>query len=184
MGNDKDQKVVVKPKKKWLSRKKLIIIVAIAIIIIGGAVSAWFFISGGEKSSSTINNEISQTTTNANKLAYDGKVSDAEATYDNAIKKTDDPYQKSILLVSKATLSFNIGKYDEALVIAKKAEAIDQNDTVLSFIAQIYEKKSDSKNAIKYYQKAIASVSNSDPTSSSTIEYYKYKVKSLSAVES
>lgn len=116
---------------------------------------------------------------NASQLARNGKPDAANAAYEAAINGTSNPYEKSVFLVSKATLAFNAGKYNDALVVAKQAEAVNKNSAVTSFIAQIYEKLGDNKKAAEYYQNTIGLLNKSDPMVKADTEYYQVKVKEL-----
>lgn len=66
-------------------------------------------------------------------------------------------YPKHIESLSNLSVIHLIfGEYDESLKYLKKAEKIDPNDAiVLSNIANTYEKKGDTKNAIKYYELVV-----------------------------
>ena len=180
---------IIKIHEKWhfgrlrLSRKKKWVIgIIITTLLISGSLVAWLVISNQESSQSQITKrkkEIVQLITDADTLANKGDINGAKVAYDSAIKKTEDPYKKSTLIITKATALFNDGKYDDALAVAKGAEAINENDDVTSFIAQTYEKKGDSQNAIKYYQKSITLTDKFSPLADSYIQYYQTKIKVL-----
>ena len=69
---------------------------------------------------------------------------------------------------------YNIGQYDEALTILKKSYKMN-NDNVesLYFIARCYDRKGDSKNAKKYYNKIIADFPGTSRASKAQ-EYLQY----------
>jgi len=178
---------IIKIHERWhfgklrLSRKKKWVIgIIITILLIVGSATAWLIISNQKSSQvARIAKETSQTVEDAKKLANNGSIDDAKTAYDGAIKKTEDPYQKSVLLLSKATLYYNDGKYDDALATAKEAESINQTDNVTNFIARIYEKKGDKQKAIEYYQKTITLIDKSQPLANADAKYYQSKIEAL-----
>lgn len=185
MSYNKKQKKIENASKKRFWHKKQIIIAVFVFVAIGISVGVWMLLYVHKQTTSLsqtteVPTDITNIVNNAEKLANSGKIDSAKSAYDDAIKKTSNSYLKSTLLLSKATLSFNDGKYDDALTTANEAESASPSDTVSSFIAQIYEKKGDSKNAIKYYQKAISMVDKTQPMSTSDIKYYQSKIDMLS----
>lgn len=170
---------IIKINDKRLNRLQLGIIIGVVVLFFSG-VATWLIISNQKSSQvARIAKETSQTVENAKKLANNGSIDDAKTAYDGAIKKTEDPYQKSVLLLSKATLYYNDGKYDDALATAKEAESINQTDNITNFIARIYEKKGDKQKAIEYYQKTITLIDKSQPLADSDAKYYQSKIESL-----
>ncbi len=176
------------PARKHFSRKKRWITAAIFVILFfTGVGAAWFYVTiqkpAQEQEAVLLqtkrSQEVNKTTDEAEKLAFNGKGDEAKAVYDNAIKQTADSYQKSILLLNKANLLLNDSKYDDALVIAKQAEAINQNSAVTQYIAQIYEAKGDAPKAIEYYQKTIPLVDKSKPLADANIKYFQGRIEAL-----
>jgi len=190
VNNSSKQQLASQPKKHFSRKKWLIISAIIVVLFLGGAVSGWLFISRqatpvapqvttDTNTAQAISTKTEQTVSDAQQLAYSGKPSDAQTLYDNALKTTEDPYQKSVLLMGKAVLLFRQARYDEALVVAKDAETASQSTNTAQFIAQIYEKKGDTKNAINYYQKAITLIDKTNPLSDSDVQYYQSKIATL-----
>ncbi len=186
MGSDKIQQNPVRKTKLRFIQKNWIIIVTVTIIIaVGGAVNYWLFVSNQTVTipqninTSDVTDATDQTDTNAEILANNGDITGAKTLYDDAINQTDDPIDKSSLLLSKATVSFNAGNYDDALLDTKQAEALDNNVVITGFIAQIYEKKGDKQKAIEYYQKAITLVDIKQPLSGDDIKHYQSKIQLL-----
>lgn len=188
MTDSNKQQTPASPARKHFSHKKWWIIVAIFVVLfLAGAVASWLYVSNqktAQKQEAALlqakrSQEVNQTAGAAEKLINNGKPEEAKAVYDTAIKQTTDPYQKSILLLSKANLSLNDEKYDDALAIAKEAEAINQNSVVTQYIAQVYEAMGDAPNAIKYYQKTIPLVDKSKPLAAADIKYFQARIEAL-----
>jgi tetratricopeptide (TPR) repeat protein len=188
VNNSNKQQSAVQPKKHFSRKKWLIISVVIVVLFVGGAISGWLFISRKATpaapqvttdATQVVSTKTDQTLSDAQQLAYSGKSSDAQTLYDNALKTTDDPYQKGVLLMGKAVLLFRQAKYDEALAVALDAEAASQSASTAQFIAQIYKKKSDTNNAIAYYQKAISLIDKTSPLADSDAQYYQAEITAL-----
>lgn len=162
------------------------------VLFIAGGIASWLYVSNQKTvqeqeaalSQAKRSREVNQTANEAEKLTNNGKTEEAKAVYDTAVKQTTDPYQKSILLLSKANLSLNAEKYDDALVVAQEAEAINENSTVTQYIAQVYEALGDAPNAIKYYQKTIPLVDKSKPLAAADIEYFQARIEALGGAKS
>lgn len=166
--------------------------VIVTILFLISAVIAWSYVSNQratKEQEATLlqaerSREVNQTTNEAETLTNNGKAEEAKAVYDTAVKQTTDPYQKSILLLSKANLSLNEERYDDALAVAKEAEAINQNSAVSQYIAQVYEVMGDAPNAIKYYQKTIPLVDKSKPLADADIKYFQSRIEALGGAKS
>jgi len=170
---------IIKINNKRSSEFRIGIVIGVILLFLSGF-ATWLIISNQKSSQvAKIAKETSQTVENAKKLANNGSIDDAKTAYDGAIKKTEDPYQKSVLLLSKAILYYNNSKYDDALVTAREAESINQTDNVTNFIARIYEKKGDKQKAIEYYQKTITLIDKSQPLADSDAKYYQSKIEAL-----
>ena len=65
------------------------------------------------------------------------------------------------------------------MVVAKEAEAANENSGVTQFIAQIYEAKGDAPKAIEYYQKTILLVDKASPSAATDIKYYQSRIDAL-----
>lgn len=183
------QKPTHKSRKHLWRKRRWIIGVIVVVLLLAVVASAWLFLVVQKPTTAPTKNIVSPATTSAQattqalsqaqQLAANGKLSDAKTVYDNAVKQSTDASQKSFLLLSKATLSFNAGNYDDALVVANQAAAVQQTSTIDAFIAQIYEKKGDAANAIKYYQAAIPLVDKTGPTANQDIQYYQTRITAL-----
>ena len=186
-------------KHEHFFRKKWVIIGAIIIaLFIGGAVSSWLIISFQKKLSPKVTTDqttsetikaaaenykaIEQPIADAQKLVLAGDVNGAKVVYEDAIKKTDNSPQKSILLSDEATMYYNAGNYNEALTLAKQAEALDEKVVITGFIVQIYQKLGDNQKTIEYCQKTIDLIKKNEPVYNSDIENYQYIIDSISGV--
>ena len=160
-------------KRKHSSKKKWLIIGAIVIVLfIGGGITGWMFMSSQQPApaSSLTEEQFDQTISDAQTLANNGDTNGAIAAYDNAVKATNDAYQKSVITLEKAVMYLNEKNYEQALVIAKQAEVINVNFEVVKIIAQIYDEKGDKQNAITYYKKTIELIDKNDPMASDDAE--------------
>jgi len=169
-------------KRKHSSKKKWLIIGAIVIVLfIGGGITGWMFMSSQQPApaSSLTEEQFDQTISDAQTLANNGDTNGAIAAYDNAVKATNDAYQKSVITLEKAVMYLNEKNYEQALVIAKQAEVINVNFEVVKIIAQIYDEKGDKKNAITYYKKTIELIDKNDPMASDDAEYYQGLITDL-----
>jgi tetratricopeptide (TPR) repeat protein len=170
--------------KRHIRKKWWIIAAIVGALFIGGAVSGWVYLAHNTPEPSAKTDEearqkLRATIDDADILASSGKTQEAMALYDQALSESNDPFEKSRLLLNKSRTSFNAEKYDEALTMAKEAESVQTSATVTYFIAQIYEKKNDTESAIAYYEKTIPLVDRSSPVADDDIQYYKSKIKIL-----
>lgn len=193
MNHSANQQKSTLPPQKRSFRKKRWFIGAIAVLIIAAVgVTAWALLSHKQAGPSTSSGKASQAkakaaqskevtavSDSAQKAANNGDTAAALKAYDDAIKKTSDPYQKSILLIGKATVSLNAHQYDVALASAKEADAISQDANTTHVIAEIYRAKGDTKNAIVYFTKSIALIDKSSPRASSQASYYQSIIDAL-----
>lgn len=105
-------------------------------------------------------------------------VDSAVQVADEAVSKTNDNYQKTVLLIAKANIYYDNQDYDKALEVAFDAESIEKNTMVYGFIAVVYERKGDNQKAIEYYQKTIDLIKAGDLEDESP-EYYEEMIKTL-----
>lgn len=182
MGTTNNQKSVTSKRRNYSIVKRLVIVILIVVVLFGAAFATWWFMYGQVKpvSKKVTINDLSKSVNDAQKLTNSGNSNAAKAAYDNILKSTSDDHTKAILLLDKALIPLNSGNYDEALNIAKEAESVEKSSYVYSFLAQIYEKKGDSENAIKYYRLAISTIDKTQPSAGDDIDYYQSKINSLS----
>jgi len=174
-------------KKSGLSKVKILVVsVVLLLLLAGGVTFGWFYMNSQQPAQIVTaplsEDKFDQVLVDAQTLVASGDTSGASAIYDKAASETSDSYQKSILILSKATIYLNNKDYDQALVIAKEAELVNQNSVVTRVIAQLYEEKGDKKNAIEYYQKTIDLIDMDDPMAGDDIEYYKSIITDLGGV--
>ena len=185
--NDQIQQQPAPRVRTHITRKKRMIIGLIAlVVIIGVGTGVWFYMADQKSKSDAIAAKeaervkaINQTANEAQKLSSEGNVIESLTLLDKTIKVTDNLESKGFLLLVKANVYFNNGSYDEALAVALESEAIEKNDNIETYIAQIYMKKGDKQNAIKYYQLAITYVDKSSPMSDANIKSYQDTIKAL-----
>ncbi len=163
--------------KKWL----VISLVVILVASVGGGV--WLYVTSHKQvvQSAKTDDVINQTVVSAAAQANGGDTVGAVAAYDKAISDTTDSAQKRTLLLGKASVYYNEGNYDQALLFAQQAESIGNSADVAEFFGSIYDAKGDSQKAIEYYQKAIDLAKAIDPEDS-RIDYDKSQIEALGGV--
>lgn len=159
-----------KVRKHFSKKRKLIIFLIIFVVLAGVGFGAYLIFNNATKIS--IDDQ-------AVLLSAKGRTGEATDLIDAQLKNTTKKVERINLLNSKAGVLFNAGKYDEALVIAKQLYDLQKSESFAAFLAQVYEKKNDKVNAIRYYQEAIGLI---DKTNSSTdaSARYDYKIGKLS----
>lgn len=173
-------------KRKHSSRKKWLIVLA-TVIILAGSFGAWFYIQDQMQKNAApaivtrTTDQIQQITDEADAKANSGDVGGAQAAYKNAIDETNDSAQKSYLLMGNASLYYNDGNYDQALVLAKQAESYKLDENVASMTAEIYKMKGDKQNAILYYQKSISLIDKTNLLDDNIL-YYQNEINALNGV--
>ena len=192
MDNSNQQKQpVYKKSKKLMTKKRLIIGIMVVFILVSGGVGSWIYFSNkktatDKSTTSLTKNEklLVETQDDTQKIVnYGGDINKAATIYDNAVNNTDDNQTKYTLYWQKASMYFNAGNYDEAIVNAKLAESITKSATIAEFIAMSYKQKDDTQNAILYYQNAIALVEKSDPSAEAKIKNYQSSIDALEATK-
>jgi tetratricopeptide (TPR) repeat protein len=173
------------PSKKHIARKKMLIII-VAAIIVAGSIGAWLYVQGQKHTDTTptvtrTTDQIQQIVSDADAKANSGDISGAKTAYDNAIKQTSDAAQKSYLLIGDASLYYDEGNYDQALVLAKQAESYKLDENVASMMAEMYKMKGDKQNAIIYYQKSISLIDKTNSVDDNTL-YYQNEINALNGV--
>lgn len=173
-------------KNKHSSKKKWVTLGIIAAIIVVSAVFGWYIIYGQKTTTAPeiitrTTDEIQQIINNAETQLNSGDTSGAKSTYEKAIEQTSDAAQKSSLLMSSASLYYEEGNYDQALVLAKQAESYKLDENVASMTAEIYKMKGDKQNAIIYYQKSISLIDKTNSIDDSTL-YYQNEIDALNGV--
>ena len=184
-GSNQQQSVFPKPKLK-INKKRLIVVIIVGLVLVGGVIGSFVYVSM-QKSASEKNTAqeaerkqvASITAEKAQKLSYDGDPAEAILMLDNALKTTNSIQTKSYFTTCKATIYYNNGDYDKALIVAAESESYAKNDTIEKLIAMIYEKKGDNQNAVKYYKIAISLVDKTKPMASDDIKEYQTQIDIL-----
>ena len=133
---------------------------SVAIIVALG-IGTYVFTSHKETATeSTVQKKTTQTKQQVelgklSKLAWEGKVQEAIAGYNELLAQAKTNDAKRTILMAKATTYMNSGDYDEALAVARAANSISSDDDTLSAIADIYAARGDTVQAAAYYQKAL-----------------------------
>lgn len=167
---------VVKP----FDRNRWLYIIA-AILLIGCLVAGLLFAVNKKEEYIAVNpisKEVFDDT--INKLQSNSNISTEESDklVDESVKSTNDNYQKTLLLITSASLYYDSADYDKSIQIALRAYDIEPNDNVCGFIARAYETKGDKNQAIKYYNYAIDYLTKNNPQDGD-IGYYGDMIKVL-----
>lgn len=167
-------------KKKRALHRSIVAIVLLVIVIVGAA--GWFlFTRKAETPKQTISREeeLANITADADQKAAQQGVDKGAAEFDSAIEATNDAKEKSQFMASKATLYFNDGKLDQALVYALEADKLHGSSAVSALVAQIYEAQNNKPKAVEYYKKASGLIDPQQPMAENDREYYQAKIKEL-----
>lgn len=183
MDNENEQqKIAVHSRKRFISKKWVIIGGIVLLVLVAGIIFGWLFTANQESIKVRNDAEIKQLVVDAKNVAADGKTDEAIVMYDEAINKSNNSFEKSALMVSKAIIYLNNSNIDKALEIAKDAETVNQNESVTEFIAMLYSQKNDKNNAIKYYEKTITLADKANPLYDLNIKNYQSMIDSLNGV--
>ena len=192
MGVSKKKKLVnsaflgTKPKKK----KKLVLVIVVFVIFVVGIVGGVMYKRNLDqgKDKIQVDSQIEKAkvvdgiVSDAEKLVLVGNSNDAIALYDSALSKYQDKDQQYSLMLAKAAIYFNQLDFENALLYAKQALVIEENENSLQFIAQIYEKIGNKTEAIANYGKAIKLISADSPMGGYYGRYYQTKIDELGGV--
>ena len=75
--------------------------------------------------------------------------------YDNLVNSAPDDMDRQMILLHQASYLMAIREYDEALVVATRAESVLEDSSSASLVALIAETKGDRPLAIEYYRKLL-----------------------------
>jgi tetratricopeptide (TPR) repeat protein len=175
-------------KKKWFII--LSIVVAVAAVL---GLAAWYLLSVNsnlihdlfpteEDKIAAQYDEYKQQIDEAEKLVNTGDSEAAVKAYDEVINNADDPYKKSLALLSKANIYYNDQDYDKALEIAKEAELVELNYNVAYFIASAYNANFEYAKSIEYYTKAIGLIDDSQPLAAEMASYCQSQIAEMQKV--
>lgn len=157
MSDNANQFRPVQKSKNKKTHKRLIIVIAVLTVLVIG-VGAWVYISNRKAPVSqelvATDQQLINTKQEIDAQATAGDTSGALNAYDEAIATAADSSAKRSLLISKATVAFNSNNFVEALKSIKLADGIKSDYNTLGFMANIYDKMGDIKNAIVFYTKA------------------------------
>ncbi len=170
---------------------RYIMIAAIIVVVVGVSSAVAIFLSnqsvnnttqqkGAEDGKSAQTKQAETKVSEADKIAYGGDVQGGIAKLDEAIKNTSDSHAKFLYLSQKALLLFNDKKLDAALVVAKEAFSLEQEQDAAAFIGQIARQKGDKVMALEYYKKALELVDvNESPMAEKDKKYYQEIINEL-----
>lgn len=140
-------------------QSKAIIGLAVGFLVIIAILVGWLLLKGPFGSTQpevTKDESVEQSRLAAVDRADEGDIDGALKEYDKAISEQGgDEAKKRELLLHKADLSRQSGRYDVAIDAAKQAEGIKTDATSAQSLAASYELSGDKENAVIYYKKLI-----------------------------
>lgn len=150
-----------------LSRQKAIIGLIAGFLAVATCIVLWSALSKppvDTSNSPAAQEVIEDTNLAATQLVDKGDIDGAFDYFDQSIKESEgDNGTKSSLLLGKANLARQTGRYDTAIEAAKQAEEIESNATTTEALATSYELQGDKDNALKYYEKLIEQTPEDSP---------------------
>lgn len=172
-----------KPQMKW------IIFGAIIVVVAGLGVTAAVLFSQyqasiqptGDKKPGTITPRpvVEKKANDAIKKAYEGDVAGGVAEIDQAVRDTNDSFEKYTLYSHKATLLYNSGDVAGGLEAALMAYKFKQSSDSAALVAQFSRESGNKEQAIQYYKRAVELVDKTDPYANEDAEYYGAMVKEI-----
>jgi len=184
-----------------LKGKKVILISLLVVLVVAGGVAALLLLHGrttddaetianddGVRGENTI--ATNGTTRTLNELAALERASmdNPDSEYDQIMKGYNDLFSaapddqdRRFILIRQASYLSNIGRYDEALAVAKKAEAMVDDASSSSLIIIIAESKGDKQLALEYNKKILDQYDKNSPMYYSNSERTKAKIEQLEA---
>jgi tetratricopeptide (TPR) repeat protein len=181
--------------KKKMSKKQIVIIVAIGLFLVVGGVGIWYLLNNGSNNPANDDDERQEGALMTNKTARkvdeleqlrlaarddpDSKYDEIMSGYSNLFDSAVDDQDRQIILLNQAAYLNNIGRYDEALALAKRAEGIIDNLASSNLIAITAELKGDKQMAIEYNNKVLEQYDKSSPMYQSNYDRTKAKISKL-----
>ncbi len=167
-------------------RRLIIFAIIITIIVISAGVALFLFLNRpspttNSETQSTLNTlpgvEVSPQTEKkadeAAKIAYEGNVEEGVKALDESISSATDSYDKFVFYSQKATVLFNSGDKDNAIIAAKSAYEIEKNASSAALVGQIAKSMNDTVVALDYYKKALGLVDSNSPFATLDREEYQ-----------
>ncbi len=156
------------PRKVFSSKKRVMIFIIALILVISGLFCYWYFIINKPSGVDILNNgsstadEVAALDKSQNRyiqavraVSVDGYDAGQSFLDDEIISNTNNDVERSYLYIQKSDLAINNANMDEAIAFAEKAEGFYQSRISAVTLAQLYEKKGDKANAIKFYKLTI-----------------------------
>ena len=184
------------PKKK-VNKKKIIIVVAIGVLLVAGGAGALLLLGGEDakvENTDSVREEGSKMTNGTKRVVGELRQLQAEVRndpdkgrdeimirYDDLVNSAPDDMDKQMILLNQASYLMAIKEYDEALVVATRAESVLEDSSSASLVALIAETKGDRSLAIEYYGKLLAYYEddNSESSRQSYRDSVEEKIKRL-----
>lgn len=98
---------------------------------------------------------VSELQIKAQEASDDGDIEGGLRLYDESIEASDDTATKQNLLVSKAYFAASNARNDEAIEIAKNADALGPTTMTILALARLYEANGNNQEAADHYQRLL-----------------------------
>jgi tetratricopeptide (TPR) repeat protein len=153
-------------KKGWSKKRLGSIVIGLALILTVAGVAFYFFRQHSFNAQPLATPQTSQQrgdvdavtlsdiTAAANTHLASGNTDQAMAVFDEAIKKTNSPAQKSALYRTKAMVIASTNT-PAAIKAAEQSATLNPDFEITAYLAELYERNGDKEKAIEYYGKAI-----------------------------
>ncbi len=189
-----DLKKTKKSRRKITKKQKIIMLVIGVVLLVAGGVVLYLTLGRSIEPKNTdyireegaqMTNKTKQGVDDLNKLRLSArndlssKHDEIMRGYDNLFDSAPDDQDRQAILLRKAAYLANIKKYEEALIVAQKAETIISDFASDLLIARIAEDKGDNKMAIKYYKKIIDQYDKDSPRYQASYDQTQLKINEL-----
>ncbi|NCU29567.1 hypothetical protein EOM60_03060 [Candidatus Saccharibacteria bacterium] len=167
-----------KKNRRKVSKKQKIIMLVIGVALLAGGVALYLTLGGSIEPKNTdyireegaqMTNKTKQGVDDLNQLRLSArddpssKHDEIMEGYDELLNSAPDDQDRQVILLRQASYLTNLEKYEEALIVAQKAETIISDFASDSLIARIAEDKGDNQMAIKYYKKILNQFDKDSP---------------------
>lgn len=143
--------------KLKLKNSKLLLPVGLGLLIVLVLVGSWLIF--GKSSDPATNDEgadiVSELQIRAQEASANGDIEEGLRLYDESIEASDDAMTKQDLLVAKAYFAFSSTRNEEAIEIAKSADALGPKPMTILALARLYEANGDNQEAADHYQRLL-----------------------------
>lgn len=119
----------------------------------------------------------------AERAVSEGNVAEMTEIYKNAINAEDDTIKKVQLYLDQSGVLYASGKYEEAIAVARQAEAIGTDQfLVADWLSRLYEDQKQYAKAVEYYKLAAKWAKSSTNKVSFNEAYYNSQAQRVAAL--